>query len=164
MIIRKDILILGKGPTQGLGGHSLTAEKMYSMNYTATGRRFCLSLDYNGANSYLFVNGVEIIEFKAKVSEVIPNVLCLWNASKDFSASNMRKAGLYGTVYDFSADYGDISIDDLLSIPKYLIKKHNIVWNVWICEASIYFSNDVFSSNLPSVNSLSATPLSTTHL
>ena len=134
------------------------------MNYTATGRRFCLSLDYNGANSYLFVNGVEIIEFKAKVSEVIPNVLCLWNVSKDFSASNMRKTGLYGTVYDFSADYSDISIDDLLSIPKYLIKKHNIVWNVWICEASIYFSNDVFSSNLPSVNSLSATPLSTTHL
>ena len=28
----KDILILGKGPTQGLGEHSLTAEKMYSVN------------------------------------------------------------------------------------------------------------------------------------
>ena len=39
----------------------------------------------------------------------------------------MRKTGLYGTVYDFSDDYGDISIDDLLSTPKYLIKKHNIV-------------------------------------
>ena len=30
----KDILILGKGPTQGLGEHLLTAEKMYSVNIT----------------------------------------------------------------------------------------------------------------------------------
>ena len=57
----KDILILGKGPTQGLGEHSLTAEKMYSINFTVTRKKFCLSLHYNGANSYLFVNGTEII-------------------------------------------------------------------------------------------------------
>ena len=30
---KKDILILGKGPTQGLE-HSLTAEKLYSINFT----------------------------------------------------------------------------------------------------------------------------------
>ena len=53
----KDILILGKRPTQGLGEHSLTAEKMYSINFSLTKKRFCLSLHYNGANSYLFVNG-----------------------------------------------------------------------------------------------------------
>ena len=41
--------------------------------------------------------------------------------------NNNKKTGLYGTVYDFSADYGDISVDDILSIQKYLIKKHNIV-------------------------------------
>ena len=29
----KDILILGKGPTQGLSEHSLTAEKIYSINF-----------------------------------------------------------------------------------------------------------------------------------
>ena len=39
----------------------------------------------------------------------------------------MKKTGLYGTVYDFSAAYGAISVDDILSIHKYLIKKHNIV-------------------------------------
>ena len=33
---RKDILILGKGPTQGLGENSLTAEKMYSIDFSAT--------------------------------------------------------------------------------------------------------------------------------
>ena len=47
----KDILILGKGPTQGLGEHSLTAEKMYSVNFTDNGEKYCLSLHYNGANS-----------------------------------------------------------------------------------------------------------------
>ena len=62
----KDILILGSGPTQGLGEHSLTAEKMYSINFTVTKKKFCLSVHYNGANSYLFVNVTEIYKFKAK--------------------------------------------------------------------------------------------------
>ena len=56
---KKDILVLGKGPTQGLE-HTLTAEKMYSINFTVSNKKFCLSLHYNGANSYLFVNGTEI--------------------------------------------------------------------------------------------------------
>ena len=53
---KKDILVLGRGPTQGLES-TLTAEKMYSINFTVTKKKFCLSLHYNGANSYLFVNG-----------------------------------------------------------------------------------------------------------
>ena len=53
---KKDILILGKGPTQGLE-HTLTAEKLYSINFTKENTKFCLSLHYNGANSYLFVTG-----------------------------------------------------------------------------------------------------------
>ena len=65
---RKDILILGRRPTQGLE-HALTAEKMYSINFTVTKKLFWLSLHYNGANSYLFVNSTEIYKFKAKDSE-----------------------------------------------------------------------------------------------
>ena len=42
---KKDILILGKGPTQGLE-HTLIAEKMYSINFTVTGKKFGLSLHY----------------------------------------------------------------------------------------------------------------------
>ena len=57
---KKDILILGNGPTQGLE-HTLTAEKMDSFNFTVTKKKFCLSLHYNGVNSYLFANGPEII-------------------------------------------------------------------------------------------------------
>ena len=52
---KKYILILGKCPTQGLGEHSSTAEKMYSVEFTVTRKKFFLSVHYNGANSYLFV-------------------------------------------------------------------------------------------------------------
>ena len=56
---KKDILILGKGPTQG-SEHTLTAEKMYSINFTVAKKKFCLSLQYNGANNFSFVNGTDI--------------------------------------------------------------------------------------------------------
>ena len=36
---KKDILVLGKGPTQRLK-HTLTAERMYSINFTVTKRNF----------------------------------------------------------------------------------------------------------------------------
>ena len=67
MIIKKDILVLVIGPTQGLE-HTLTAEEMYPINFTVTKRKFCLSLNYNRANSCLFVNGTEIYKFEAKDS------------------------------------------------------------------------------------------------
>ena len=51
---KKDILILGKGPTQELE-HTVTAEKLYSINFTEHNKNFYLSLHYNGENSYLFV-------------------------------------------------------------------------------------------------------------
>ena len=64
---KKNILILGKGPTQELGEHSLSAEKTYSINFTKVNTKFCLSLRYNGANSFLFVNGTEIHKFTGKI-------------------------------------------------------------------------------------------------
>ena len=87
LIIKKDIQILGKGPTQGLE-HTLTAEKMYLINFTLTKKKFCLH--YNGANSYLFVNGTEI-QFKAKDSEVVATPFYLGSISKDWSVDNVRK-------------------------------------------------------------------------
>ena len=81
----KDILILGSGPRQGLGEHSLSDEKMYSINFTKVNPKFCLSLHYNEANSYLFVNATEIHKLTAKGSMTIPNNLCIGNVSKDFS-------------------------------------------------------------------------------
>ena len=99
---------------------------MYSINFTKSNKIFCLSLHYNGANSYLFVNGTEIYKFKAKDSEIVATPLCLGNISKDWSVDNMKKAGLNGYVYDFSVDYA-IAVDDILEIHKYLMKKNNMV-------------------------------------
>ena len=104
IIKKKDKLVLGKGLTEGLE-HTLTAEKMYPINFTVTRKKFCLSLHYNGANSYLFVNGTEIYKFKAKDSEIVASPLCLGNISKDWSADNMKKTGLNGYVYEFNVDY-----------------------------------------------------------
>ena len=67
---------------------------MYSLNFTVTKRKFCLSLHYNGTNSHLFVNGTEIYKFKAKESEISLGSICLGNISKDWSVDNMKKLDL----------------------------------------------------------------------
>ena len=44
---KKDILVLGIGPTQGLE-HTLTAEKMYSINFSVTKKNFvwaCITME-----------------------------------------------------------------------------------------------------------------------
>ena len=56
---------------------------MYSVNFTEINKKFCLSLHYHGANSYLFVNSTEIIKFKTDKSKIIVNTLCLGNISKE---------------------------------------------------------------------------------
>ena len=66
---------------------------MYSTNFTMTRKIFWLSFNYNGANSYLFVNGTESYKFKAKYSEIVAGPLCLGNISKDWSVHNMKRTG-----------------------------------------------------------------------
>ena len=88
---KKDVLILVEGSTQRVNDTTLTAEKNYSINFTESRKKFCLSLHYNGANNYLFINGVEIHKFKAKVSEINTVPLCLRNISNCFSVDHMKK-------------------------------------------------------------------------
>ena len=131
---KKNILVLRKETAQGLE-HALTAEKIYSINFTFTKQKFCLSLHYNGANSYgtnsyLFVNGTEIYKFQVKDSKIVAAPLCLRNISKDWSIDNMKKTEFTG--YDFSVDYDVIVVDDILDIHKYLMKKNILYKNVWI--------------------------------
>ena len=90
--MRKDILILGDGSTQGLDGTRLTAEKMFSINFNVTEKSFSLTQHYNGANSYLCVNGTEIHKLKAKDSEIVATSLCLGNITKDWPVDNMKKS------------------------------------------------------------------------
>ena len=105
----------------------MSVEKEYSINFTEHDKKFCLSLHYNGENSYLYVNCTEIIKYKAKDSEIVATPLCLGNISKDFLVDNMKKTGLNRFVYDFSVDYGAIAIDDIVDIHKYLMKKNSIM-------------------------------------
>ena len=105
---------------------------MYLINFTVTKKKFCLSLHYNEANSYLFVNGREIYKFKAKDSKIVASPLCLGNISKDWSIDNMKKTWFNGYVYDFSVDYDATAVDDIKDIHKYLMKKkkHNVNENI----------------------------------
>ena len=76
-------------------------------------KKFCLNLHYNGANSYLFVNGTEIYKFKTKDSDIVASPICLGNISKDWSTDNMKKkTGFNGYVYNFSVDYDATDIDE----------------------------------------------------
>ena len=92
-----------------------------------TRKKFCLNLHYNGANSCLFVNGAEIIKFKAKDSEIVATPLWLGNITKDWSIDNMKRTGFNDYVYNFSVDYGAIAVNDILDIHKYLMKKKNMI-------------------------------------
>ena len=76
---------------------------------------------------HLFVNGKEIIKFKAKDSEIVATPLCLGNISKDWSVDNMKRTGFNGYVYGFSVAYDAIVVDDTLDIHKCLMKKNNII-------------------------------------
>ena len=51
------ILVLDKDFIKGIDDTTIYAEKMYSTNFTVDNKTFCLSLHYNGDNSYLLVNG-----------------------------------------------------------------------------------------------------------
>ena len=115
-------MVLGKGHAQGLE-YTLAAEKLRLINFSKENTKFRLSLHYNGPNSYLFVNGTEIIKFKAKDSEIKAYLLCLGNISNDWSVDNMKKTGLKGYVYDFSIDYNAVAVVDILDIHNYLLKK-----------------------------------------
>ena len=114
----KDILIIGKGSTQGLN-NTLTEETRYSTNFTRLGMKFCLSLHYNGSNSLLIVHATKIYQLKANDSEIKKCPLCFGNISGDFSSNNIKKTGLNGNLYDFSVDLNVIDISNIIDIHKY---------------------------------------------
>ena len=123
----RSILVFGKDFIQGIDGTITYAEKRYPTNFIVANKKFCLSLHYNGDSSYLFVNGKEIINSKAKSSEIVSYPLFLGGLTKEFSLANTHKTELNGYIYDFSVDYWAIANDKILDIHKYLMKKNNIM-------------------------------------
>ena len=120
LITKKNMLVLGEGPTQGLRDTTVASEPKYPINFTQSGKELALLLHYNGINSFLFVNTIKVYQFKAQDSEVKPYPLCLGNISKDFTIDNMKKTGLKG--YAFFVDYNIIDTNDILDIHNYLMK------------------------------------------
>ena len=101
---------------------------MHSSNFSTDNKIFCLTLHYNGDDSYLFVNGKEVTKFKAKRSEIKANQLTLESisTSTNLSSSEIEDSKLYGNVYDFSVDYSAISNDKIHNIHAYLMRKNGI--------------------------------------
>ena len=114
----KDILIIGKGSTQGLN-NTLTEKTRYSTNFTRLGMKFCLSLHYNGSNSLLFVHATKIYQLKANDSEIKKMSFVFRKYFRSFSSNNIKKTGLNGNLYDFSVDLNVIDISNIIDIHKY---------------------------------------------
>ena len=122
-----NIYLMGKGLMQGINGTTIYVEKNYYRNFTDPGKKFVLSLHYNGDDSYLFVNGRQELKFKAKDDQIINKNLCLGNLSKEWTKSESGKTGLYGNIYDFVIDYKAINdVKTIYDMHSYLITKHNI--------------------------------------
>ena len=119
---------MGDGFTQGIHDATLYVEKNYWRNFKDPGKKFVLSLNYNGDDSYLFVNGRQELKLKAKDDQVINEKLCLGNLSDQWTTSELEKTGLYGNIYDFVVDYKAINgVKPIYDMHSYLMTKHNIV-------------------------------------
>ena len=125
----QNVLVLGRDFVQKLNDTTIYAEKMYSPNFSVENKIFVLSLHYNGDDNYLFVHFKQVIQFKAKYSEIKPRPLTLGSISTvfDLSASDIKDSKLYGNAYDFSVDYSAITKDKILDIHKCLMEKNNII-------------------------------------
>ena len=125
----QNILILGHGLTKKVNNTTIFAEKMYSPNFSADNKIFCLSLHCKGDDSYLFVNGIKDTKFKAKKSEIKSNQLTLRSisTSANLSSGDIEDSKLYGNVYDFRVDYSAISNDKILDIHVFFMKKNSII-------------------------------------
>ena len=83
---------------QGLDTQQFMLKNYIQSILPKTNTKFCLSLHYNGPNSYVFVNGTKIHKFKTKDSEIIAAPICLGNISRDISVDNMKKTGSNGYI------------------------------------------------------------------
>ena len=100
--------LMGEGLTQGINDTTIYVKKKYYRNFTDPGKKFVLSLHYNGDNSYLFVNGRQELKFKCKTDQLVKEKLCIGNLSDQWTTSESEKTGLCGSIYDFVADYEQI--------------------------------------------------------
>ena len=117
--------MLGHAFIQKINKTTIYAERSYSLNFSIENKVFCLSLHYNGDNSYFFVN----IKFKAKNSEIKPQPIALGSITitEHLSTNEIKESKLYGNIYYFGVDYNVISNDKIHDIHAYLMKKNDMI-------------------------------------
>ena len=121
------IYLMGDGLTQSINDTTIYLEKNYYRNFTDPGRKFVLSLYYNGDDSYLLVNGRQELKFKCKTDQLVKQKLCIGNFSDQWTAIESEKTELYGNIYDFVVDYEAIvGVGPICDMHRYLITNHNI--------------------------------------
>ena len=100
----------------------------FSINFSKTNTKFCLSLHYNADNRYLFVNEKEILKFKSDSQNVnFPIQFRLGSFSTGFSVNDSAEVCFNGNVYNFSVDYNLINKFGILNAQKCLNSKSNIM-------------------------------------
>ena len=121
------IYLMGEGLTQGINDTTIYVEKNYYRSFTDPGKKFIISLHYNGDQNYFFVNGRQELKFKAKTDQLVKEKLCIGNLSDQWTASESEKTGLHGNIYDFVVDYEQIvGVKTIYDMHRYLMTKHNI--------------------------------------
>ena len=122
-----NINVLGDFLVQDINGTTNYAEQVYKANFTEVEKKFILSLHYDGHESYLFANGMELLKFKADDAQILKEKLCLGNLSSNWTSANSTKTGLYGKVYDFVVDYEPINgVKKIYDMDRYLMTRHKI--------------------------------------
>ena len=102
-------------------------KRTFCRNFTDPGKKFVLSLHYNGDVCYLFVNGRQELKFKCKTNQLVKEILCTENLSDQWTTSESEKTVLYGSIYDFLVDYEQIvGVKAIYDMHRYLMTKHNI--------------------------------------
>ena len=78
-------------------------------------KTFCLSLQCNADNTYLFINGKEIFKVKANNENInFPTQFYLRSISNGFGATDSREVSLKRNVYGLSVDYDAFDKSDIL--------------------------------------------------
>ena len=104
---------------------ALFHQKKNSINFSKGNTKFCLSLRYNGDESYLYVNKTEISKFKTSNNKRWYK-FCWRSLSKDFTKDKQSEISMNGIVFDFWFDHSPITKEDILNNHQYLIIKNNI--------------------------------------
>ena len=121
------IYLMGEGLTQGINDTTIYVEKNYYRNFTDPGKKFVLSLHYNGDDSYLSVTRRQELKFECKTDQLVKEKLCIGNLSDQWTASESEKTGLYGNIYDFVVGYEQmLGVKAIYDMHRYLMTKHNI--------------------------------------